>query len=93
VSLGSRCSSIVLGEIPNWEAVGDDSSHELVHALLDYPRSSWHSQFIGVSSDGDEFGRGVQAAGERKRAQCVGKVTFTVAVAPVIAGHAPSESP
>jgi hypothetical protein len=35
----------------------------------------------------------VLAAGEGRRAQYGGKVAFTVAVAPVIAGHATSESP
>jgi hypothetical protein len=56
-------------------------------------RSSRRAQFIGLASGGGEFGRAVLAAGEGRRAQCVGKVSFTVAVAPVIAGHATSESP
>jgi hypothetical protein len=52
-------------------------------------RSWWHTQFICASIDGEEFGRGVWAAGELGAEE---KVAFTMAVTPVIAGHATNES-
>jgi hypothetical protein len=50
-------------------------------------------QFICASSAGDEFGRGVLAVGEGRRALCGENMAFIVAVVPVIAGHASGESP
>ena len=37
----ARCSWLIWGEIPNWEALVDDSRHELLDEGLDYLMEPW----------------------------------------------------
>jgi hypothetical protein len=92
-SLISRRSSTDLGEIPNWGAVGNDRSYELVHWTHDYLAEHAEASIYRILERWWSIRSSSAGGRRRKRARCVKQVAFTVAVTPVITGHVPHGSP
>jgi hypothetical protein len=81
----SRRSSTDLGEIPNWGAVGNDRSYELVHWTHDYLVEHAEASIYRILERWWSIRSRSAGGWRRKRARCVKQVAFT--------GHVPHGSP